>query len=549
MSDKINYGVDRRKSSRRRETAEPVVSNHRAGVDRRKQFHKENAGIKSDRRSSTRISFYSNVIVLTPTGTLRGQTIDLSENGMTVLFKGETPGEQFITLKLCGLEKDQQFFEISLASQVIRVHDSSSESMVVFKFLETENQKIRPFYLDIIRRINKGDVFYTSIGRVTESLKNWNERYTYFRRIDSAIGKHILSGNQKLIMLSSNDYLGLTSHPKVKEAAIKAIERYGTGTGSTMVLSGTLDLHKYLEHKLAEFKGMESALLFGTGFMANAGTISTLFKKDYILLNDQYNHISIFEGCRFSGSRVRMFRHNDMEHLKKVLKIYKSHKKKALIVESVFSMDGDLAPLKEISALAREHGAVMLVDDAHASGVFGQNGRGSLSYFNLEGQVDIVTDSFGKAFAGIGGYVAGSKEIIDYLRHFSSMAIFTTSLSAATCATILAAMDVLESDQSLVAKFWQNVKVLREGLLSLGFDLGRSNAHILPVMIGNEALAYQFSQELQKEGIFANSVGRPAVPRGKARLRLAPMATHDLDDLERALAAFSKVGKKLHVIH
>ncbi|MBI1819407.1 MAG: aminotransferase class I/II-fold pyridoxal phosphate-dependent enzyme [Nitrospirae bacterium] len=428
--------------------------------------------------------------------------------------------------------------DINLLDQSSRIHEKPS--MGNYKAIEDTGE------LRDVNLLTQNESFHDSIKRTNETLHKWAERHTYARVVDSGCGPRITLKGKKLIMLSSNDHLGLASDPRVKEAAIKAIEKYGTGAGSPNVLGGTFDLHKRLEERLAKFKSMEDAILFSTGFMANVGAISTLFREDFVLLNDAKNHISLFEGCRASKSRVRVYRHNDMEHLEKLLNVYAIYKK-IIITDSVFSMDGDLANLSEICKLAKRYNAVLLVDDVFGSGVLGVNGKGSLSHFQIEGQVDIVTDSFGKALASIGGYVAGSKETINYLRYFSMMSLFTTSLTPVICATVLAALDVLESDKELIPKLWFNIKYLRSGLLKMGFNLGTSTTQIIPVIIGDEALAHQVAGAMQERGVFVGAIGRPAVKRGEARLRLAPIATNSIEDLDIALTVFKDIGERFNL--
>lgn len=432
-----------------------------------------------------------------------------------------------------------------LASQV-RARDGAASIEADRETPMGSDQKMLHVDAEEGRPLTHRESFYATLHLSNKSLAQWASRYTYFRRVDSA-GTEILSHGQKLILLTSNDHLGLTQHPRVKEAALRAIERYGTGSGSTHVLAGTIDLHQELEERLAKFKRMESALLFATGFMANLGAISTAFKRDFVLLNDSKNHYSIFEGCRASKSQIRIYRHNDMEHLEQVLKLY-SGKRKVIITDSVFSMDGDVAPMRDIVALAQKYDALVVVDEVFASGVLGEKGRGSLSHFGVEGQVDLITDSFGKAFASFGGYVAGSREMINYLRHFAMPAIFTTSLSPVVSATVLAALDVIESDPDLIPRLWTNVEYMRQGLRKMGYDLGKSTTQLIPVMIGDEALAHRLSSALQECGVFVNAIGRPAVPRGEARLRVSPMATHSREELDRGLAAFKEVGEKFNLI-
>lgn len=348
-------------------------------------------------------------------------------------------------------------------------------------------------------------------------------------------------------MLASNDYLGLSNHPFVKEETIKAISKYGVGAGSTAVLSGTFDLHNELEKELADFKGAEAALLFSTGFLANYGVITTLLDKDYVIINDEKNHVSILEGCRAVRARTRMFRHNDMDSLERVLKLYENNKK-VIIVEGIYSMDGDIPYLPEIISMAKEYNAQLIIDDAHATGVLGENGRGSLEYFNLDSGADIVTDSLGKSFGSIGGFITGSRIIIEHIKHLCSSYIFTTNLPPATCAATIAALRVMKNEKGMRKRLLKNSNTLRDGLIEMGFDTGNSQAHIIPVIIGDECKTYEFARLLQKEGIFVSAVGRPSVPRGMARLRVAPMATHSFSDIERTLNAFKRVGKNMGLI-
>jgi 8-amino-7-oxononanoate synthase len=389
--------------------------------------------------------------------------------------------------------------------------------------------------------------FIQKVQNYSTGIAKWKSVHQYFRQIESAIGPTIRVCGQDIVMLASNDYLGLSNHSKVKEETIKAISKYGVGSGSTFVLSGTFDLHNELERELAEFKGTEAALLFATGFMANYGAITTLLDKNYIIINDEKNHISIIEGCRAVRARTRMFRHNDMTSLEKILKLYKNNKK-AIIVEGIYSMDGDIANLPVIIQLTKEYNAQLIIDDAHATGVLGENGRGSLDYFNFKDGADVITDSFGKSFGSIGGFISGPRFVIDHIKHLSRHYIFTTSLPPAICASVLAALRIIKSEKGLRSQLWNNIKMLRNGLIDMGFNLGNSQAHIIPVIIGNELKTYEFAKLLQKKGVFVNAVGRPAIPRGAARLRVTPMATHTVTDINRALEAFKKVGKKIGLI-
>jgi len=545
MQDVDKTLADQRSSSRRTEKKQINFPDRRNKSERR--ITRVERWITSrgiDRRKGKRYQLNTPVMVSDPWKSQ--STITPKDIGKGGLFISATNGTidhaSKITLSILIPGTNQP---ISLDTKVI--HTDGNEGVGI-KFIEGPALNKLHRFLDKYERSQSKD-FYQKFMNVSERLSDWEKRYKYFRQINSGLNTRVTTKDQELLMFGSNNYLGLANHPKVKEAAINAIKKYGTGTGSTSVLSGSLSIHETLQSRIAEFKGMESALLFGTGFTANLGVISTLFYKDYILINDEKNHVSIFEGCKRSRSRVRIYRHNDMEHLEKVLKLYQGSKdKKVIIVESVFSMDGDLARLPEIVWLAEKHNAAVVVDEAHASGILGKNGRGSIDFFNLIGRVDVITDSFGKAFASIGGYVASSKEVTDYIKHFSSASIFTTSLPPSVCATILAVIDVLENEPEIIDKFWENAQIIRQGLRQLGFNIGTSNTHIIPVILGDEAKTYQFCGMLQEYGVFVSAVGRPAVKRGEARLRVSVMASHEKDELAKALEVFESVGKKLRVI-
>lgn len=533
-----------RQTPRRSQVQQVNFPNRRNIIDRRTAKIEQWIAARSvDRRKGKRHRINSHVVYRSQAHTVTVSAKNISKGGLLIPssdVKINNVDEVTMVITLPGTAQP-----INLNARVIR---ADGDEGVGLKFIDGPGLLRLHRYLEKHERSTSKDFYQKFLG-VSKSLNEWEKKYKYFREINSGLKTKIITKNRELLMLGSNNYLGLTTHPKVKEAAINAIKEYGTGTGSTSVLSGTLGIHTRLEEKVAEFKGMESALLFGTGFMANLGTISTLFDKDFILINDEKNHVSIFEGCKRSRSRVRIYHHNDMGHLEKILKLYqKSSDKKVIIVESVFSMDGDLARLPEIVALAEKYNAAILVDEAHASGVLGKNGRGSLEFLNLEGKIDVVTDSFGKAFGSIGGYVAASKELTDYIKHLSGASIFTTSLPPSVCATILAVIEVLENEPELLDRFWANVQTMRQGLVKLGFNTGTSDTHIIPVIIGDEATTYQFCGVLQEYGVFVSAVGRPAVKRGEERLRVSVMASHEEKDLFRALEIFDVVGKKLGVI-
>lgn len=371
--------------------------------------------------------------------------------------------------------------------------------------------------------------------------------YTFFQPIASAQEPEVMVGRRRMIMIGSNNYLGLTTHPKVKEAACEAIRRYGTGCGGSRFLNGTLDLHEAVERKLARFKRKEAALLFSTGFQANLGILSALGGKGDVLITDRLDHASIVDGCRLAFSETRRFRHNDMADLERAL-IAAGGRGKLVVVDGVFSMEGDIANLPEIVRLARKHGARIMVDDAHATGVLGKEGRGTAQHFGLEEEVDLVMGTCSKALASVGGFVAGPADVIHYLRHRARSLMFSASLPAPCVATIGAALDVIESEPERRERLWENARRMKRDLTALGFDTGQSETPIIPVILGEDRLTFEFVKGLRRRGVFANAAVSPAVPQGRALIRTSYMATHTPQQLVRVLSAFRKVGKQLGVI-
>ncbi|CCJ34461.1 glycine C-acetyltransferase [Caloramator australicus] len=362
--------------------------------------------------------------------------------------------------------------------------------------------------------------------------------------------KCIINGKE-VINLSSNNYLGFANDPRLIEAAIKATEKYGAGAGAVRTIVGTLDIHEELEEKLAKFKKTEGVIVFQSGFNCNMGTVSALMTKEDAILSDELNHASIIDGCRLSGAKILRYKHNDMDDLRKTLKeAYESgqYKKFMIVTDGVFSMDGDIARLPEIVEIAEEFDAFVYVDDAHASGVLGKNGSGSVSHFGLYGRVDVQVGTLSKAIGVVGGYVAGSKELIDWLKHRGRPFLFSTAMTPGAAAAALKAIEILSESSELVDRLWDNAKYFKEKLSALGFDLGKSETPITPVIIGDEAKAMQFSDELFKEGLFAQGIAYPTVPRGKARVRNIVTAAHTKDMLDEAVAIYEKVGKRMGII-
>jgi glycine C-acetyltransferase len=367
----------------------------------------------------------------------------------------------------------------------------------------------------------------------------------------------VLDGEQKaeatfdhkdVINLSSNNYLGLTTHPKLREAALDAVKRLGVGSGSVRTIAGTMELHMELERRIAVFKKTEAAVVFQSGFAANAGTVSSVLGKEDLILSDELNHASIIDGARLSRATIKVFPHKDVKALEKLLEETASFPRRLVITDGVFSMDGDVAPMREITSLARAHGAIMMVDDAHASGVLGKAGRGTVDHFDLHGQVDIQVGTLSKAIGVLGGYVAGSKTLIEYLYHRARPFLFSTSHPPAVAAACLAAFDVLEQEPERIERLWSNTKRFKDGLARLGFDTGISETPITPIVVGEADLAMRFSDQLFARGLFAQGIGFPTVAKGRARLRTIVTATHTEAELDRALAILEDVGRKLGII-
>lgn len=371
--------------------------------------------------------------------------------------------------------------------------------------------------------------------------------YPYFRVIESAQDPEIIMNGRKMIMVGSNNYLGLTNHPKVKEAAIEAIKKYGTGCAGSRFLNGTLDIHVKLEEKLASFIRKESALIFSTGFQVNLGVISALVGKDDVAIIDKMDHASIIDGCRLSFGEVKKFKHNDMSDLERLLTEYED-KDKLIVVDGVFSMEGDIANLPEIVALAKKYGARIMVDDAHGIGVLGKTGRGTAEHFGLEDEVDLIMGTYSKSLASIGGFISGSADIIHYIKHHARSLIFSASPPPASVASVSAAVEIIENEPERREMLWKNTRKMFKGLKDLGFEVGPSQTPIIPIIVGEDEKAFIMAMMLQEEGIFANVAVSPAVPNGKALIRTSYMATHTDEHLDKVLKAFEKVGRKLGII-
>ncbi|MCE9647121.1 MAG: glycine C-acetyltransferase [Chloroflexi bacterium] len=373
--------------------------------------------------------------------------------------------------------------------------------------------------------------------------------YNNIRTISSPQGAWLTVDGKKVLNFCSNNYLGLANHPALVAAAKKSLDEMGVGPAAVRTIAGTMSLHVELEKRLAQFKGVEAAITFQSGFTANLATIPVLVGKEDVIFSDRLNHASIIDGARLSGAKIIPYEHNDVKSLEEQIKANLSQYRRALIVtDGVFSMDGDIAPLPDIYDVAKKYDILLMVDDAHGEGVLGKGGRGIVDHFGLHGKVDVEVGTMSKAFGVVGGIVAGKAVIIDWLRQRGRPFLFSSAVTVPDAAACLAAVDVLEDSTQLVDKLWENAKYFKAEMKTLGFNTGVSETPITPVMLGEAPLAQQFSRELFEAGVFAMALGFPTVPQGKARIRVMISASHSKDDLNKGLEAFKTVGKKLGVI-
>jgi len=383
-----------------------------------------------------------------------------------------------------------------------------------------------------------------------EDLKAKNQ-YFHLRVLEGEQKPVATFDGKEVINLSSNNYLGLTTHPKLRRAAIDATRKYGVGSGAVRTITGTMKIHMELEEQIARFKKVEACVVFQSGFTANAGTVSAILGKEDLIISDELNHASIIDGCRLSRATIKVFKHKDVADCERVLKETENWPgKKLLITDGVFSMEGDIADLPALCDLAERFNCIMMVDDAHASGVVGSRGRGTIDHCGVHGRVDIQVGTLSKAIGAIGGYVCGSKDLIEFLYHRARPFLFSTSHPPSVTATCQAAFELLDSEagEKLVKKLWANTKFFKGKLKKLGFKTGESETPITPILVGDAGKAFEFSRELFSEGVLAMAIGFPTVPEGKARLRTIVTATHKRADLERAAEIIGRVGKKIGVV-
>lgn len=395
---------------------------------------------------------------------------------------------------------------------------------------------------DLFDKCSKG-----TSARAREAIEQgW---YPYFKAIDSGADTEVYIKGHKLIMIGSNNYLGLTQDPRVKKAAIDAIERFGSGCTGSRFLNGTLALHEELETRLAEFMKTEAVLIFSTGFTTNQGTISALVGRKDLVVGDNENHASIVDGTRLAFGKALKYRHNDMNDLDRVLSNNKKADQGALIVtDGVFSMGGDIVDLPNLVKTAKKHGARVMVDDAHSLGVLGAHGRGTAEHFGVDDQVDLIMGTFSKSFASIGGFIAGPEDVVHYIKHTSRALIFQASPPPAAVASVLAALDILIKEPERREKLWHNVRKMKEGFQQLGFNTGKSETPIIPIIIGEDEKTFGFWKMLYESGVFANPVISPAVPPGMSLIRTSYMATHTDEELDKVLGIFEKLGKQFGIV-
>src|SRR5215207_11600740 len=385
------------------------------------------------------------------------------------------------------------------------------------------------------------------LGVELDTLKQQN-LYRRLRILEDEQKAKTTFDHRSVVNLSSNNYLGLTTHPRLRQRALEAIEQFGVGSGSVRTIAGTMEIHMALERRLAEFKNVEAVVVFQSGFAANAGTVSAVLTKEDVVISDELNHASIIDGCRLSRATIKVFPHKNVDAARRIARDLPAGQRKLLITDGVFSMDGDLGPLPALCEVAEETGCIMMVDDAHASGVFGKNGRGTIDHFAMHGRVDIQVGTLSKAIGALGGYVAGNKNLIEFLYHRARPFLFSTSHPPAVAAACIAALDVLMEEPEIIDQLWDNTRFFKAGLERLGFDTGLSESPITPVIAGDSAKANALSDRLFQEGVFAQAIAFPTVARDKARVRTIVTATHTREDLQFALDKFEKVGRELDLI-
>ncbi len=394
------------------------------------------------------------------------------------------------------------------------------------------------------------------LAHLTAQLDELKAKGTFFklRLLDDIQAPVCTYDGRKVINLASNNYLGLCNHPKLEEAAIRAVKEHGVGSGAVRTIAGTMRIHMELEEKIARFKNVEACVVFQSGFTANAGTVGSILGKEDFILSDELNHASIIDGARLSRAKIKVFRHKDVAHCEELLQeVANEPGKKLVITDGVFSMDGDIGPVGELAALCEKYGAIMMVDDAHASGVLGRNGRGSVDHFGVHGKVDVQVGTLSKAIGALGGYVCGSRDLIDYLYHRARPFLFSTSHPPSVAATCIAAFDILENEPERIERLWSNTAYFKEQLAGVGFDIGgrttpASETPIIPIILGDGRKTMEFSKALFEAGLMATGIAFPTVPEGKARVRIIMTSEHTREQLDQALEILTSVARKMSLL-
>lgn len=369
--------------------------------------------------------------------------------------------------------------------------------------------------------------------------------YPFYHPIESGQDTEVILNGQKILMFGSNSYLGLTQHPELIEAAKKALDDYGTGASGSRLMNGNLDLHERLEKELADFVGKESATVFSTGFQSNLGTIPALVGRNDYLIIDEMNHASIIEGTRLAWAKTLKFKHNDMEDLERILKKTEKDKIALIVVDGIFSMEGDIAPLDKITTLADKYNASVMVDDAHSLGVLGKHGAGTADHFGVTDKIDVIMGTFSKSLASLGGFVAGSADAINFIKHQARALLFSASIPPASAATVLKALEIIKKEPERIEKLWENTHYAKKLLVDAGFNIGHSTTPIIPILIGEDIMTYKLATLMLKEGVYVNPVVHPAVEKDKAILRYSLMATHTKEQIERSVETLLKSYKAL----
>lgn len=389
------------------------------------------------------------------------------------------------------------------------------------------------------------------LSYLTEQLESWRQAGTFqrLRELQSPCEPIALFDGREVVNLASNNYLGLANHPKLVEAAVAATHKYGAGSGAVRTISGTMSLHLELERRIAAFKNVEACVVFQSGFAANAGTVSAILTPDDHIISDELNHASIIDGCRLSKAKIHVFPHRDTARAGSILEELAGQPgRKLLITDGVFSMDGDIGPLPGLVEAAERHGAIMMIDDAHSSGVLGRNGRGTVDHYGLHGRVDIQVGTLSKAVGVLGGYVCGSRDLIEFLYHRARPFLFSTSHPPGVAAACLAAFDILEQEPERIDRLWDNTRYFKSALADAGFNTGSSETPITPIMVGEASAAHRFSRELFEEGLYATGIGFPTVAKDKARIRTIVTATHTREMLDRSVDILKRVARRIGIL-